>query len=144
MLEHCFEKSCSECNKKLGLFGGYRHPIEGYRKCVCGECWNKLEKRERKYSKFIANAVNRKNFKCMCFVLISAKPKYEIKVCNSLVKLPEIIEIHQLLGMYNIIAKIGVKDSEKLSKFVLNKIRTIEGIADTRTLTGTFSLTGIN
>ena len=48
-------RKCSECGKKLGFFEGYRHPIEGKKKCVCGKCWDKLEKSEKRYCSFIMN-----------------------------------------------------------------------------------------
>jgi len=46
------------------------------------------------------------------------------------------------LGQYDIIIKIKIENPKKLGNFVLNKIRMIEGIKDTRTLTGAFSLRG--
>ena len=49
-------RKCSECGKKLGFFEGYRHPVEGKKKCVCGKCWDKLEKSEAKYCSFVMNA----------------------------------------------------------------------------------------
>jgi DNA-binding Lrp family transcriptional regulator len=143
MALYCFEKTCSECGKKLGLFGGYHHPTEGKKKCICGECWKKLDESERKYGSFISNATFNKDIGCICFVLISASPKYEHLVYNKLSKIPEILELHPLLGWYDIIVKIGMDDSTRLGNFIVKKIRKIEGIKDTRTLTGTFSLEGM-
>jgi DNA-binding Lrp family transcriptional regulator len=133
---------CSECGKNLVFLSGYRHPIEGRKKCVCASCWDMLEKSEKKYTNFIHNAISSRKTGVTCFVMINAKPKYEKKVCNTLVKFPEIVEIHQLLGKHDIIAKVEVKDYENLDSFVLNNIRRINGIKSTTTLTGTFSLTG--
>jgi DNA-binding Lrp family transcriptional regulator len=139
----CLKSNCSECGKKLKFFGGYRHPVEGKRKCVCGNCWTELESSERKYGSFISNALNKKDIGCLCFVLISTKPSFERKVYDKLTILPEIIELHPLLGQYDIIIKIKIDDYKKLENFVLNEIRKINGISDTITLTGTFSLTGM-
>ena len=61
---------------------------------------------------------------------------------NNLIEFPEIIELHPLLGWYDIIIKIKIENPKKLGDFVLNKLRKIKGITDTRTLTGSFSLTG--
>ena len=71
------------------------------------------------------------------FVLISAAPACEHDVYNKLSKVPEIIELHPLFGEYDLIAKIDAEDFEKLGSIVVNKIRTIKGVIDTETLTGT-------
>jgi len=71
------------------------------------------------------------------FVLISVAPAHEHEVYNKLSKVPEIFELHPLFGEYDFIAKIEAKDFEKLGSMVVNKIRSIEGIIDTKTLTGT-------
>jgi DNA-binding Lrp family transcriptional regulator len=71
------------------------------------------------------------------FVLISAAPAHEHEVFNKLSKIPEIVELHPLFGEYDLIAKIEAKDFEKLGGIVVNKIRAIEGVVDTKTLTGT-------
>jgi len=44
--------------------------------------------------------------------------------------------LHALFGEYDI-AKIEAEDFESIGNIVVNKIRTIEGIIDTKTLTGT-------
>jgi DNA-binding Lrp family transcriptional regulator len=71
------------------------------------------------------------------FVLICVAPALEHEVYTKLSKEPEIIELHPLFGEYDIIAKIEAKDFEKLGSIVVNKIRTIKGVIDTETLTGT-------
>ena len=74
------------------------------------------------------------------FVLINTVPAHEHEVYNKLSKVSEIVEIHPLFGEFDIIAKIEADDFESLGNIVLNKIRTIEGIIDTKILTGTQSL----
>jgi DNA-binding Lrp family transcriptional regulator len=138
----CYAIRCSECGKKLGFLKGYHHPVKGHDKCVCGICWNKIEKSEEKYSNFIYNSVNKKNRGFICYIMINTKPKFEHRVCESLAKTPEIIEFFPLLGKHDIIAKLKVDDYEKLGSFIINKIRRIEGISETKTLTGAFSLSG--
>jgi len=71
------------------------------------------------------------------FVLISATPAHEHEVYNKLSKVPEIIDLHPLFGEYDLIAKIEAENFESIGDIVLNKIRTIDGIIDTKTLTGT-------
>ncbi len=48
----------------------------------------------------------------------------------------EIIELHPLFGEYDLMAKIEAKNLEELTQIILNKIRKVEGVADTKTLTG--------
>ena len=71
------------------------------------------------------------------FVLISAAPAREHEVYNKLSKVPQIIELHPLFGEYDLIAKVEAEDFENLGDIVVNKIRSIEGVIDTKTLTGT-------
>ncbi|MCD6512948.1 MAG: Lrp/AsnC ligand binding domain-containing protein [Thermoplasmata archaeon] len=71
------------------------------------------------------------------FVLISTAPAKEHKVYNELIKIKEIVELHPLFGEYDLIAKIEAKDLDELGRIVVEKIRAIDGVADTKTLTGT-------
>ena len=74
------------------------------------------------------------------FVLITAAPAHEHEVYNKLSKLSEIVELHPLFGEFDIISKIEAENFEKLGDIVVNKIRSIDGVIDTKTLTGTQSL----
>ena len=69
--------------------------------------------------------------------MISAAPAKEHVVYNKLSEVPEIEEIHPLFGEYDLIAKIKADDFERLGDIVVNKIRSIDGVIDTKTLTGT-------
>lgn len=71
------------------------------------------------------------------FVLIKALPGYEQRVYNKLYKVSEIIEFHPLFGKYDFIAKVESKDYDKLGNVIVTKIRSIEGVMSTKTLTGT-------
>lgn len=71
------------------------------------------------------------------FVLISAAPAHEHEVYNKLSKVPEIVELHPLFGEYDLIAKVEARDFEELGRIVVDKIRSIKGVIDTKTLTGT-------
>lgn len=71
------------------------------------------------------------------FVLIKAAPGYEHEVYNKLSKVKEIGELYPLFGEYDLIAKIKAGDFEKLGQIIISKIRSIEGVIDTKTLTGT-------
>ena len=71
------------------------------------------------------------------FVLISAAPGEEQHVYAALQRVPEITELHPLFGEYDLIAKIESSDYEALGAIVVNGIRSITGVTDTKTLTGT-------
>ncbi len=70
------------------------------------------------------------------FVLINVAPAHEHEVYNKLSKIPQIIELHPLFGEYDLIAKINANDFEELGTIIVNKIRSITGVLDTKTLTG--------
>ncbi|MBN1859950.1 MAG: Lrp/AsnC ligand binding domain-containing protein [Candidatus Thermoplasmatota archaeon] len=70
------------------------------------------------------------------FVLMHISPLREYEVFNILSKVPEIVELHPLFGEYDLIAKIEAKDYESIGEIILQKIKTIPGITDTKTLTG--------
>jgi len=70
------------------------------------------------------------------FVLIKVSPGKERYVYERLASLSEVNELYPLFGEYDLIAKIVVKDFEELSDVVINKIRTISGVVETKTLTG--------
>ncbi len=71
------------------------------------------------------------------FVLITIAPTQEHNVYTKLSKVPEVVELHPLFGEYDLLARIEADDFESLGVIVVNKIRSIEGILDTKTLTGT-------
>ncbi len=70
------------------------------------------------------------------FVLMHVSPILENNVLHHLSKVDEVVDIHPLFGEYNLMAKIEAKEYENIGDIVLNKIRTINGIIDTTTLTG--------
>ena len=74
------------------------------------------------------------------FVLINAAPAHEHEVYTKISKTSEVVEVHPLFGEFDLIAKIDAEDFEKLGEIVLNKIRSIKGVIDTKTLTGVQSL----
>ena len=71
------------------------------------------------------------------FVLINTAPALEHEVYNRLSKVPQILELCPLFGEYDLIAKIKAEDFETLGEVVIEKIRSIKGVIDTKTLTGT-------
>jgi len=72
----------------------------------------------------------------MGFVLISAAPGKEKDVFTEIQKIKEVVELHPLFGEYDLIVKLDAPDFNRLGEIVVDKIRKIPGVIDTKTLTG--------
>jgi len=72
----------------------------------------------------------------IAFILISIVPTKERKVYNKLLKVGEVVELYLIFGEYDLIAKVEAEDFNKLGEIVVGKIRTVEGIVDTKTIVG--------
>ncbi len=70
------------------------------------------------------------------FVLITTAPGKEHEVYIALQGIKEIVEMHGLFGDYDIIAKIDSSDFDSLGRIVVDRIRGVPGVADTKTLPG--------
>ena len=57
-------------------------------------------------------------------------------------EIPEIVEVHPLFGDYDILVKIECSDIDAVGDVVIKKIRSLQGVIDTKTLIGTKSLAG--
>ena len=71
------------------------------------------------------------------FVLINTSPAREHEVYDQLRGMDRVAEVHPLFGEYDLIAKIEAHDYNELGKIVVNQMRSIPGILNTKTLTGT-------
>ena len=76
------------------------------------------------------------------FALLSISPLKEKNVYELLKNIPEITEVHPLFGEYDILLKIECDNIDSIGNVVINKIRSIQGVMDTKTLIGTKSLSG--
>jgi len=76
------------------------------------------------------------------FALLSISPLHEKIVYETLRSIPEVTEVHPLFGEYDILLKIECGDIDTIGDVVINKIRSIKGVTDTKTLIGTKSLGG--
>lgn len=71
------------------------------------------------------------------FVLIHASTGREHDVYNELLDVPEIMELHPLFGEYDLIGKVEASDFDTLGQVITSHIRSVNGVEDTKTLTGT-------
>ena len=69
------------------------------------------------------------------FVLIGVEPTMDREVYSKLLKIEEVVEIYPLFGEYDLIAKVEAKDYDTIGEVVVAKIRSVEGVATTKTLT---------
>ena len=69
------------------------------------------------------------------FVLIKTNPGKELWVHSRLLNEPEIREVYPIFGEYDFLIKIETTDIHSLGNTVINKIRIIDGVLDTVTLT---------
>jgi DNA-binding Lrp family transcriptional regulator len=76
------------------------------------------------------------------FALLSISPLHEKKTYEALKNLPQVVEIHPLFGEYDILVKIECADIDQIGEIVIKKIRSLQGVVDTKTLIGTKSLSG--
>lgn len=67
-----------------------------------------------------------------CFILISADPNRYEKVLSQLAKLPDVLEIHDLAGQYDIILKVRTSSQRELTR-ILDTIGSIDGVLQTQT-----------
>jgi DNA-binding Lrp family transcriptional regulator len=72
----------------------------------------------------------------VAFVLISTIPGKEREVYDKISKIKYVAELHPLFGEYDLMVKIDATDFSELGKIVIDQIRTIDGVIDTKTLTG--------
>ncbi len=71
----------------------------------------------------------------VAFVLISVIPGKEHEVFSKISVLKYVTEVHPLLGEYDMIVRIDTENMSEIGKLVIQDIRTISGVLDTKTLT---------
>ena len=69
------------------------------------------------------------------FVLIKNKPGMEYSILRKLENIIEINEIYPIFGEYDFLVKIKLENIDLIGKVLIEKIRKIDGIIDTITLT---------
>lgn len=69
------------------------------------------------------------------FVLIKTAPRAERPVFQQLLRVPGLLEVFPLFGEYDFVAKLEAKDYDELGRAVTARIRSIDGVTKTHTLT---------
>ena len=68
------------------------------------------------------------------YVLINCDLGSESKIIEELKRLPEVVEVFNVLGSYDIIAKVAAHSVEKFKEVIDLKIRTVKQVNATLTL----------
>jgi DNA-binding Lrp family transcriptional regulator len=68
------------------------------------------------------------------FLLINCDFPFAQDVIGELEKVPEIIEVHKLHGMYDIIARVKSDSEEELNEVVKVRVRKIDKVKSTLTM----------
>ncbi|MCJ7606791.1 MAG: Lrp/AsnC ligand binding domain-containing protein, partial [Thermoplasmata archaeon] len=68
----------------------------------------------------------------IAYLLMNTSTGKEMLVIDRLRALPELSEVHQLFGQYDIIARLEADDYDRLCDVVLGKVRTIPGVTGSR------------
>ena len=69
------------------------------------------------------------------FVLITISSDHEDEVCKQLLNEEMVVDCNLLRACeYDLLVKVEGNDYEEIGKFVIRKIRAIDGVIDTKTL----------
>ena len=70
------------------------------------------------------------------YVLINAKPGMEFQAFQSIKEMDHVVDETILFGDYDLLIKIVAEDMGIIARTVVDKIRQVEGVSDTKTLAG--------
>ena len=69
-----------------------------------------------------------------CYILLKVEAKKESKVFKALHSMKEVEGIQEVFGQYDIIVKVSSPDMNSLRGFIINRIRSVEGVVESTTL----------
>jgi DNA-binding Lrp family transcriptional regulator len=70
------------------------------------------------------------------YVLINAKPGMEFEAFQIIKNLKNVVDATILFGDYDILVKIVADDMGTIARTVVDEIRQVDGVSDTKTLAG--------
>jgi len=68
------------------------------------------------------------------YVLIVADPAHTRQVAEEIKRIPQVVEAHQVMGPYDIVAELEVENLTDIPPILGERIRKIEGIQSTTSL----------
>ena len=72
-------------------------------------------------------------FTMLSFILIKSKAGMYTRVAKEIMKYPEIVEIYETTGNYDMVVKIRTRNSDELNVF-LDRVGEVEGVVATHTM----------
>ena len=72
-------------------------------------------------------------FTMLSFILIKSKAGMYARVAKEIMKYPEIVEIYETTGNYDMVVKIRTRNSDDLNTF-LDRVGEVEGVEATHTM----------
>jgi Lrp/AsnC family transcriptional regulator for asnA, asnC and gidA len=66
----------------------------------------------------------------LAYVLVTVKPGYIERVSKEIIKNPQVLEVHEVHTRGDLLTKIRASSDDEIRDFIVNKLRTIEGIAN--------------
>jgi|TARA_B100002052_G_scaffold33608_1_gene25905 DNA-binding Lrp family transcriptional regulator len=70
------------------------------------------------------------------YVLVNVEPGLEFSVFETVKELDKVADATLLFGDYDIIIKVISEDMSSIAAFVVEKVRQVEGVLNTKTLAG--------
>ena len=70
------------------------------------------------------------------YVLVNVEPGMEFSVFETIKELDKVADATLLFGDYDIIIKVISEDMSTIAAFVVEKVRQVEGVLNTKTLAG--------
>ena len=67
------------------------------------------------------------------FILLNVEMSTQQAVFETIKNMDEAREVYMIFGAFDIIIKAEFQDNDKLSKFVIDKLKTLEGVIETQT-----------
>jgi DNA-binding Lrp family transcriptional regulator len=68
------------------------------------------------------------------FILLTVNPNYEENVANSLKEHPEVKQIYNVFGTWDLLAEVETDNIQLLNDFAVDKLRKVENITSSSTL----------
>ena len=68
------------------------------------------------------------------FVLINADLGAEQDMVNQIRSVPNVVEVHVVYGVYDIVAKVEAESLEKVKETITHRLRTLEKVRSTLTM----------
>ena len=70
------------------------------------------------------------------YVLVNVEPGMEFSVFETVKEFDKVADATLLFGDYDIIIKVIAEDMSTIAAFVVENVRQVEGVLDTKTLAG--------